>query len=106
MSKRMMIHQILCDLMECETEGDGCRCHFQPPSNIRMKYPAIVYELSDISILSADNKIYHAEEVYILTLIDKNPDSKYLERLKLLPKINFSRFNVYDNLNHWVFTIY
>lgn len=106
MSKRMKIHQILCDVMECETKGNHCRCHFQPPSNIRMAYPAIVYELSDVPILHADNKPYHAEEVYMITLIDKNPDSKYFEKLKYVPNVNFSRFFKADNLNHWIFTIH
>lgn len=106
MSKRMKIHQILCDILECETEGDRCRCHFQPPSNVRMIYPAIVYELSDIPIWHADNKSYHAEDVYTLTLIDKNPDSKYLEKLKVTPNVSFSDFYVGDNLNHWIFTIH
>lgn len=102
----MKIHQILCDVMGCETEGDRCRCHFQPPSNVRMVYPALVYELSDIQIWQADNKHYHAEEVYMLTLMDKNPDSKYLEKLKYVPNVSFNRFYVVDGLNHWVFTIH
>lgn len=105
-NSRRKIHRILCDVLECAEIGAGCRCHFQPGSNIRMVYPAIVYQLSDIPAKFADNKVYITTPIYQLTLIDKDPESKYVYRLSKLPTSRFVRFFIVDNLNHWVFNIY
>lgn len=105
-NRRLEIHRSLCKILECETIGPECRCHFQPASNVRMVYPAIVYQLSDVIGRHADNRPYIENSIYQLTLIDRDPESKYAEAIKKLPKINFVRFFVADNMNHWVFNIY
>ena len=38
--------------------------YFQPPVNIKMSYPAIRYERSDIDTIFADDKPYHQEKRY------------------------------------------
>lgn len=105
-NNRLMIHRILCNVLGCEEVGDECRCHFQRPSNRNMVYPAIVYRLADVNTSFADNIPYIAVDSYQLTLIDRDPESKYLEEIKKLPKASFVRFFVTDNLNHWVYNIY
>lgn len=80
--------------------------YFQPPDNVQMIYPAIVYELDDINCLHADNNPYTQDPAYSVTLIDENPDSEYVEKLSSLPKCSFERFYKADNLNHWVYKIY
>lgn len=80
--------------------------YFQPPDNVQMIYPAIVYELDDISHLHANNKPYTKDPAYLATLIDENPDSKFVEELDSLPKCSFERFYKVNNLNHWVYRIY
>lgn len=52
--------------------------YFQPPENVKMKYPAIVYELDDISHLHADNVPYTRNPGFMITLIDPDPTSKYV----------------------------
>ena len=80
--------------------------YFQPPSSVRMVYPAIRYELSDISTYSADNRKYLAQKEYTLTLIAKDPDIDVVEKLIMLPFTRFYRYYSADNLHHWVFSIY
>ena len=80
--------------------------YFQPPESIRMNYPAIVYKRSDIRNLFANNKAYKTMKQYQIILIDKNPDSEFIDSLSKLPHIRFQRHYTSDNLNHDVFVIY
>lgn len=80
--------------------------YFQPPESVKMKYPAIVYELNDIQNVYADDSTYLRHKSYSVTLMDKNPDSEFIEAIANLPKCKFNRFFVSENINHWVFTIF
>lgn len=80
--------------------------YFQSPENVKMKYPAIVYELNDIQNVYADDLTYLRHKSYSVTLMDKNPDSEFVEAIADLPKCKFNRFFVSENINHWVFTIF
>lgn len=80
--------------------------YFQSPENVKMKYPAIVYELDDISHLHADNVPYTRNPGFMITLIDPDPTSKYVSMIDDLPMCGFDRFYVSDNLNHWVYVKY
>ena len=101
MGKRIDLHEEFCKLL-------GSRnAYFQPPANIRMKYPAIRYKLSDVDIIAANDKAYRLVNRYEVTYIDENPDSEmYLKILEHFPMCSFERWYTADNLNHWVFTIY
>lgn len=80
--------------------------YFQPPSTVKMKYPAIRYSLSDIDTSPANNQKYLAQKQYSLILIAKDPDISAVETLIRLPMCHFNRFYTADNLNHWVFSVY
>lgn len=80
--------------------------YFQPPESIKMKYPAIVYSRSDIVNSFADNLPYIQSHAYTITVIDKDPDSKIVEKVSKLPMCRFDRHFTSDNLNHDVFTLY
>ena len=80
--------------------------YFQPPESIKMKYPAIVYELNDIENTHADNGVYSSYKQYTITVIDINPDSNIVDMVVLLPTCRFERYFTSENLNHWVFSIY
>lgn len=79
--------------------------YYQPPSNINMKYPAIVYSRSDINNDFADNKVYTQSHSYTITVIDKNPDSEIVDAVSKLPGCRYNRPFRSDNLNHDVFII-
>lgn len=104
--RRLEIQKMLCDILGCPIEGPKCRCYFEPPPNIRMTYPAIVYHLNNVDTDYADDRPHRVSPIYICTLISKNPVNDLIERLLWLPKVGFERTYIADNLHHWVFTIY
>ena len=100
MSSRLDLHATLCEIL-------GSRnVYFQPPSSVRMQYPAIVYSRKDIEKRSANDGVYRKLPSYEVILVDKNPDSPFVEKILDLPYCSFDRHYESDNLNHDVFTIY
>lgn len=79
--------------------------YFQRPESKKMNYPAIVYELSGMPSLYADDGVYLSGWQYDVTLISKDPDSPLVEKITALPTCRFDRHYKADNLNHWVFTL-
>lgn len=93
--------------LQTELEKLGVsKVYFQPPESIRLTYPCIIYSLSDIDKKPADNLGYVVLNRYMITLIDYDPDSEFVEKLLLMRYCRFDRFYTADNLNHWVFELY
>lgn len=87
--------------------GNYGKAYFQPPENIKLKYPCIVFERTNALISYADNNPYQVTKRYTVTLITKSADNdKYLDQLLQLPMCTFDRQFVTDNLVHDVFNIY
>ena len=80
--------------------------YYQPPENLKMSYPAIVYSLDDIKCTSADDIAYLQTRCYEIIVIDEKPDNVVIDKILNLPLCNFDRHYVADNLNHYVFTLY
>jgi hypothetical protein len=80
--------------------------YFQPPDNVTMQYPCIVYERDNASVKHADNSPYNVRQRYQVTLIDRNPDSEVVDKLLAMPLSAFSRHFATSGLNHDVFVIY
>lgn len=80
--------------------------YFNPDASVRMSYPCIVYLRDNIDVKHADNGPYSLNYRYQLTLIDRDPDSPFVEKLALLPRCRFERHFKSDNLSHDVFRIY
>ena len=80
--------------------------YFQPPESVKIKYPAIIYSRNSINNRSASNKIYIQDHSYMVTYIDKDPESDVVDALSTYPMSSFDRHYVADGLNHDVFTIY
>ena len=81
--------------------------YFQPPASVKMQYPAVVYELDDIDIRSADDLNYMTNKRYSITIIDANPDTNLPDHfLECFRGARFDRPFVSDNLNHYIYTIY
>lgn len=98
----MVLRQSLQDLLETICE----HVYFQPPANVQMQYPAIVYSRGRADQAYADNSPYKFVQQYDLTLISRDPDEIRFTKLRELPLCRHERFYVADNLNHDVFTIY
>ena len=102
MDRREQLNEELVALL-----GDGSRhVYFQPPSNVTMSYPCIVYERHDINNTEADNDIYLQKVQYTVTVIDRNPDSPIVKRMAKFRNARFKSHYVADNLNHDSFEIY
>ncbi len=100
MGSRLELHEIFCDIL-------GSRnAYFQPPSSVRMKYPAIVYARKEIENRFADDLVYLQNNSYEVTVIDREADSEIVKKISLLPKCKFDRHFVSDNLYHDLFVLY
>lgn len=80
--------------------------YFQPPSNVQMLYPAIVYRRDDIDTEFAGNNPYRLTTRYQVTVISRNPDDVTPAKVAKLPTCVFDRNYVAENLNHDVFKLY
>ena len=80
--------------------------YFQPPTNLKMQYPAIVYSRERIEKQHADDIVYKQNTAYQITVIDKDPDSEIVHKVSQLPMCRHDRHFTSDNLNHDVFTLY
>ena len=80
--------------------------YFQPPNNVQMKYPAIVYERHGGDTTFANNKPYRFTISYDVTIIDKTPNNSLVEKFgKELEGAVYDRHFVVDNLHHDVFLV-
>ena len=100
MGTRLELHSKLVDIL------GSSNVYFQPPENIKLKYPCIIYEREGKTIRFANNDDYLARMRYKITVVDKNPDSELPDKVDKLPFCQMSTHFVSDNLNHDVFTIY
>lgn len=104
MGKRLELDALLRKVMRDVSGVENV--YFQPPENLLLKYPAIVYSRSDIRNRPADDMVYSQFTFYDLTVIDKNPDSLLVYAVASLPRCKFGRHYKSDNLNHDTFTIF
>ena len=81
--------------------------YFEPPENVKMQYPCIVYERDAGDIVFANNNPYRFEVRYNITAISRKADNPILGKLALaLPKIRYDRHFVSNGLHHDVFAVY
>lgn len=89
-----------------ETFGEGISVYFQPPSNVEMTYPAIVYNRDLLSTDFADNAPYANMFRYQITVIDPDPDSLIHEKVSALPLMRYVRHYTTEGLNHDIYNVY
>lgn len=80
--------------------------YFQPPANLVMKYPCIVYHRDFADTKFANNNPYRRTKRYKVTVIDRDPDSPIPDRVGALPLCLFVSHYTADNLNHDVYNLY
>lgn len=80
--------------------------YFQPPPTLKMQYPCIVYKRDLVQTNFADNSPYKHKKRYLVTVIDRDPDSLIPDKLGMLPMCVYDRFYTADNLNHDVFKLF
>lgn len=100
-SRRKQLQQVLENVL-----GSG-NVYFQPPSDFRMEYPCIVYEIDSGSLRrAADDGAYSWFPRYQVTFMHYKPDDEVIEKLIALPLSSFNRHFATSGLNHDVFVIY
>jgi hypothetical protein len=98
MAQRLQLHQLL--------ETLAPKVYFQPPTNVKLEYPCIIYKRDFADTKFADNEPYAHKRRYMVMVIDQNPDSEIPEKVAALPMSLFNRFYTVDNLNHDVYIVY
>lgn len=99
MGTRLDLHEELLTLVD--------RAYYQPPSSIRMTYPCIVYGLSNIHTVYADNANYKRFKSYLITYISQIPDDNKIDEIAdHFPYCKFDRHYVADNLHHYTFVLF
>ena len=98
MAPRLQLHQLL------ETFVD--HVYFQPPNNVQVEYPCIIYKRDFADTKFADDKPYNHTLRYMVTIIDPDPDSEIPQKVAGMRMSLFNRFYTADNLNHDVYSVY
>lgn len=81
--------------------------YYEPPENVHMQYPCIVYTREHIDVRKADNRSYSSRTQYKVTYICYDPDSDVIDGLiEAFPSIRHGNHFVTDGLHHDVFYIY
>ena len=100
MYERLKLHEILCNIIK-----NPDRVHFQPTSNIKLKYPCIVYEAQAMTTRHANNYPYNILDRYRVIVIDQNPESILPKKIAQLQGARAAQPYVNDNLYHWPFDL-
>lgn len=81
--------------------------YFQPPADLQMTYPCIVYRKTNKMRHFGNNIIYLSQQMYKITLIEKNPDSAIADNIEshFQHCVIDDRYPV-DNLNHTFISLY
>lgn len=98
MGQRIQLHKRLLEISD--------NVYFQPPPNVRLQYPCIIYERAEIATRYGNNLPYKHTKRYKITVISVNPDDNMVEEIAELPMCSHDTFFTTENLNHDVFTIY
>lgn len=101
MAQRLELQAILVEFVDTPEQ-----VYFQPPTNLQMKYPCIVYKRDRVDTTFADDIPYTRKTRYQVTIIDRNPDSPIPDKVGALPTSSFDRQYVKDGLNHDVYNLF
>lgn len=80
--------------------------YYQPPEDLKIEYPAIIYSKSRIDTKKANDTTYKKDVRYDITVIDRKPDNPVINKLLDLPYCSYDRNYKSDNLNHDTMTLY
>lgn len=99
-NSRLELHEKLVELL-------GSRnVYFQPPENIKLKYPCIIYSFETVDVKKGNNKNYKKKKAYSLMLIHTDPDNEIYDKLVDLLYCSLNNNYTSDNLYHYSFTLY
>ena len=100
MAPRLELQALLQEILQSDY------VYFQPPPTIQMKYPCIVYHRDYELANYADDAPYTRRKRYLVTVIDRDPDSEIPDKIGDLPLCVYDRFYTAENLNHDVYKLF
>lgn len=100
---RLLLQEIFRTILGADT---SVPVYFQPPPNLTMEYPCIVYNQDYADVKYAGNGPYAYTKRYQVTVIDKKPDSLISDGIAKLPLCTFGRWFASENLNHYIYNLY
>ena len=87
--------------------GSKVKVYYQPPENLKLNYPCVIFDLNDAYSIHADNIPYLKVKRYSITLITTNADNEiYVDKLLSLPRCSMERSFTTDRLVHVLFNAY
>jgi hypothetical protein len=98
MAPRLEFHQLLKSITD--------NVYFQPPENVKLEYPCIIYKRDFAETGFADDIPYTFMLRYMVMVIDQDPDSDIPGKVAALPMSVFNRFYTVDSLNHDVYNVF
>ena len=100
MGTREDLDKLFCDTLESEY------VYYQPPENLQIRYPCLIYSASGNFERHANNKTYHRRREYSVLYITRDPDDATIDRIADLPLCKMGAPYTADNLHHYPYTIY
>ena len=98
---RLNLHDSLSSIMQ--SEGEEPHLYYQPPEDVKLQYPCVIYKLASFTSRYADNLPYHQYVHFDVTYITRSPKSTVPVELVKTPNFNFDRYYVVDNLHHYAY---
>ena len=106
MSRRLKLHNALCDILSLSKQRTRVSCLFSTTIIGKNEIPRHVYALDDIENTFANDGVYLSARKYSVTVIDSDPDNSLVDKVASMPTSRFNRHYTKDNLNHDVFEIF
>lgn len=81
--------------------------YWQPPESIKLKYPAIVYDLYRVNQRFGSDRQHIDYPGWSITIIDLNQDVDWVQKmLEAFRYCSLERVYIADNLAHYAFIVY
>lgn len=97
---RLRLHNML------EKALGSNKVYYQPPENVKLEYPCIVYHVSNGNTNFASNLPYKFNIFYQVLFISRDPDDEIREKIAMLPTCRYDRAYKANDLNYDVFRLY
>lgn len=101
MGNRLSLHNKLVELL------GSSNVYYQPPSNVKLVYPCVLYNQNVGDSKKASNKLYTYKESYDITFIFRTSNDNIVN--SMLTEFTYcseSRRYIAENLYHYTFTLY
>lgn len=80
--------------------------YYQPPENLKIQYPAIIYSKNRTDTTRAGDSLYRKNTSYSITVVNGRPDHPVIDKLLEMPYCSYDRPYKSNNLYHDVLTLY